>query len=113
MPDERTPREQSREQLREFRRIVASAVGELRSNQIRDAYAALSIEELMDQHIARLQDSDDPINPSRKQRVERVYTQLVDNIDAMKEVDPSRFRRPDPDNDANTEPGGVAPEDFE
>ena len=103
MTDERTPREQSREQIREFRRIVASAVGELRSNQIRDAYASLSIEELMDQHIARLQDTDDPINPSRKQRVERVYQDLVNNIDAIKEVDPSRFRPRDPDNDANTE----------
>lgn len=103
MPDERTPREQSREQIREFRRIVASAVGELRSNQIRDAYASLSIEELMDQHIARLQDTADPINPSRKQRVERVYQELADNIDAIKEIDPARFRLRDPNNDANTE----------
>ena len=106
MTDERTPREQTREQLREFRRIVAAAVGELRSNQIRDAYAALSIEELMDQHIARLQDTTDPIHPSRKQRVDRVYQELVNNIEAMKEVDPARFRPRDPDNDVNTEPSG-------
>lgn len=112
MPDERTVREQTREQLREFRRIVASAVGELRSNQIRDAYAALSIEELMDQHVARLQDTTDPINPSRKQRVERVYQQLVDNIEGMKAVDPARFRPRDPDNDVNTS-RDVAEEDFE
>jgi len=106
VPDERTPRDQSQEQVREFRRIVAAAVGELRSNQIRDAYAALSIEELMDQHVARLQDTTDPIHPSRKQRVNRIYQEFVNNIEAIKAVDPSRFRPRDPNNDANTEPSG-------
>lgn len=106
MTDERTPSNQSQEQIREFRRIVASAVGELRATQIRDAYAALSIEELMDQHIARLEDTTDPIHPSRKQRVNRLYQEFVDNLEGIKAVDPSRFRPRDPDNDANTEPDG-------
>lgn len=108
MPDERTPSQQARERIREFRRIVASAVGELRSNQIRDAYAALSLEELMDQHIARLQDSDDPIHPSRKQRINKVHQDLTNNIEAIKATDPSQFRRRDPNSDANTDPN---PED--
>lgn len=104
MTDERTPAAQSREQIREFRRIVASAVGELRSSQVRDAYAAVSIEELMDQHIARLEDSDDPIHPSRKQRIDKVHDDLTNNIEALKATDPSEFRRRDPDTDANTDP---------
>lgn len=106
MADERTPREQNREQIREFRRIVSSAVGEVRSNQIRNSYAALSLEELMDQHIARLVDTDDPIRLSRKQRVDRVYNELSRNIEAMKQTDPAAFRQRDPQTDANTDPGG-------
>ena len=104
MTDERTPQEQSREQIREFRRIVSLAVGELRSNQVRDAYSALSIEELMDQNVARPQDTTDPINPSRKQRVQKVYEQFSNSLAGMKAVDPSRFRRRDPGNDVNTDP---------
>jgi hypothetical protein len=81
-------------------------VGELRSNQVRDSYAALSIEELMDQHIARLQDTDDPIHPSRKQRIDKVYNDLANNIEALKATDPAQFRRRDPETDANTDPDG-------
>lgn len=58
----------------------------------------------MDQHIARLEDTDDPINPSRKQRLNRVYTELSNNIEAIRATDPSVFRRRDPDTDANTDP---------
>ncbi len=103
---ETTPRAGSREQLREFRRIVANAVGELRSKEIRDAYAALSIEELMDQHVARLEETSDPINPSRLQRLKKVRDDLVNNIEAMKATPPENFRRHDASNDVNTAPEG-------
>jgi hypothetical protein len=104
VPDERTPREQARERIREFRRIVADAVGELRATHIRDSYAALSIEELMDQHVARLVDTNDATHLSRRQRVERVHTQLSENIEAIRETDPAQFRNRDPESDANTDP---------
>jgi hypothetical protein len=100
--DERTASDQSREQLREFRRVTAAAVGEIRSQQIRQTYAALSIEELMDQHITRLEGTDDPIHPSRKTRLQKVYDDFTNNIQAMKDTPPDRFRRHDPDGDVNT-----------
>lgn len=81
---------------------MANAVGELRSQEVRDSFAALSIEELMDQHIAQLDDSDDPTNPSRLQRLRQVRDDLANSIEAMKETSPSAFRRADPDNDVNT-----------
>lgn len=101
---ESTPRSASRTQLREFRRVVANAVGELRSKEVRDTYAALSIEELMDQHIARLETTTDPINPSRLQRLRRVRADLVANIEAMKATPPDLFRRHDNASDVNTAP---------
>lgn len=104
MTEEATPRSSAREQQREFRRIVANAVGELRSNEIRDSYAALSLEELIDQQIDRLEGTEDGLNPSRLQRIQRVRQELADNIEAMKATPPSDFRRHDPDGDVNTAP---------
>jgi hypothetical protein len=105
---ERSPDRQSREQFREFRRIIAAAVGELRSEEVRSSFAALSLEELADQHIDRLKASQDPLRPSRLQRLRKVQSDLTNSIEAMKETSPASFRRRDPDNDANTpvEPEG-------
>jgi hypothetical protein len=102
--EESTPRSRAREQQREFRRIIANAVGELRSNEIRDSYAALSLEELIDQQIDRLEGTNDTLNPSRLQRIQRIRQELADNIEAMKATPPSSFRRHDPDGDVNTAP---------
>lgn len=104
MAQERTQEQANREQLREFRRIVAAAVGEVRSNEIRNSFAALGLEELADQHIVRLQDSSDPTYPSRLQRLRKVRDDLANNIEAIKETPPSAFRRPDASQDVNTEP---------
>jgi hypothetical protein len=106
-PDERTPRDQARAQIQEFRRITAAAVGELRSQQVRDTYASLSLEELIDLHIAQLTDSDDPNRPSRKQRIEKVYNDFSNNIEALKQAPPDQFRRHDSATDANTDPSGA------
>jgi len=103
VPEENTPSSQAREQLREFRRIVANAVAELRSREVKDTYTSLSLEELVDQHIGRLE-GNDGLNPSRLQRVRRVQQELADSIEAMKATPPSYFRRHDPDSDVNTAP---------
>lgn len=104
MADEETPRSRAREQQREFRRIVANAVGELRSQEVKDSYASLSLEELIDQQIDRLEGTEDGSNPSRLARIRRVKQELTDNIEAMKATPPSDFRRHDPDGDVNTAP---------
>lgn len=101
-----TPRTSAREQLRDFRRVVADAVGELRSAEVRDTYAALSLEELVDQNIERLEGSGDPTSPSRLERVRKLRDELAAKIDAMKETPPEFFRRADVDGDVNTPPEG-------
>jgi hypothetical protein len=109
--EERTESDVSREQIRTFRRIVAAAVAEIRSQQIRDSYASLSLEELIDQHIELLEGTNDPLRKSRKQRVQKVYDDLANNIEAIKATPPSRFRRADRDADANTPPNPDATPD--
>jgi len=104
MAGERTPNQASREQLREFRRIVAAAVGEIRSQEVRNTFASLSLEELADQHIERLNDSSDPMHPSRLDRLRTIRDDMANSIQQMKDTPPEAFRRHDSDNDANTSP---------
>jgi uncharacterized protein YdcH (DUF465 family) len=100
-----TPRTSAREQLREFRRVVSDAVGELRSAEIRDSYVSLSLEELVDQNIERLEGGTDPTSPSRLERVRKIREELSSKIDAMKDTPPEFFRRADAEGDVNTPPG--------
>lgn len=105
MADETTPTSQGRDQLRQFREVVAGAVGALRAQQQRDTFSSITIEELMDQHVELLTGTADPVRPSRLQRVQRIKAELDDNIEAMKATDPDLFRAHDPDTDVNTAPG--------
>ncbi len=98
MPSER----ETADQLLDFRRIVANTVGELRSTEIRDTYAALGLEELMDQHIGRLTGSDDPLRPSRLLRLTRIRDEFRNNLEALKATSPESFRRKNPSTDVNT-----------
>jgi hypothetical protein len=102
---DRTPTDASRELLREFRRVTAFAVGELRSQEVRNTYSSISLEELTDQQIERLLESEDPLNPSRLQRLRQVRDSFANAIDAIKATPPEAFQRHDPENDANTAPG--------
>lgn len=85
---------------------MANAVGEVRSQAVRNTYAALSLEELIDRHIELLEGTSDPLRRSRKSRVNKVYDDFRNNIEAMRATPPERFRRHDPDSDANTDPAG-------
>jgi len=99
----RTPSEQdTADQTNDFRRVIADVMGELRSAEIRDSYAALGLEELMDQHIDRLTDSTDPMRPSRLARLTKLYDAFINSVESIKATPPELFRRHDPDRDANT-----------
>lgn len=106
MPQERTAEEVSRDQIREYRRIVGAAVAEVRSQEVRDSYASISLEELTDVHIARLEGPSDQLRPCRSEQIKTVRDELVNAIEAIKAIPPSAFRRRDPDSDVNTDPDG-------
>lgn len=77
----------------------------LRSNESRNSYASVSLEELIDKQIDKL-DGADGINPSRLARIRKVRQELTDSIEGMKATPPENFRRHDPNEDANTAPEG-------
>lgn len=103
MSSETTPNETSRNRAREFRRVVANVVGELRSQESRNSFAAVTLLELAARHADRL-DTGDPMRPSRKHRLKTVYDQYKASIAAIKETPVEMFRSHDPATDANTEP---------
>lgn len=98
-----TPSAAARNQLRAFRGIVSDVVGELRSQQIRDTYSAITITELMQAHLVELVDGA-PGKQSRKQRLDALVSAFKANLDAMKATPPDNFRTHDPQGDVNTAP---------
>lgn len=101
MPDQ-NPRTSARDQLREYRRIVASAVAELRSAEQRNSLMAFTLETAVDQQIELLTGTADPNRRSRLQRVDKVKDDLLSNLQAIRNTPPEWFRRADTDGDANT-----------
>lgn len=101
MADSSSASDSDRQKLREFRRVVGNAVVELKSEEIRDTYAAITLSEVVDQQLERL--TGNGRLPSQKQRLTKVYEELKASIDAIKATPPSAFRQHDPKNDVNTE----------
>ncbi len=94
---------EARAKIREFYRIAGNVVGELRSQEIRDTYAAITIEEVLGQQLEFLVDGS-PTRVSRKKRLTDMYEEFKKNLDAIKATPPSAFRQADPKNDAVTPP---------
>jgi len=103
---EQTPQELSREQIRTFRRVLASALAELRSQEVRTSFAAVSLEELVDRQIAELEQDTDPLYPSRLSAVRKLRRELAETVEAVKAQPPEAFRTRDSRSDANTPPEG-------
>ena len=99
MPDEK---DQQRTQLNEFRRLVANVVTELRSQEIRDTYAAITLNEVIDQQLLYLTGTGKKLG--RKQKLTKARDEFLAVLDAIKAVPPSTFKFPDEDEDVNTPP---------
>lgn len=102
MADDNKSEQAAREQLREFRRVVANVVAELRSQEVRDTYAALTFTEILDQHLLQL--VGDGRVPCRRQRLKTMYEEFNASIEKIKATPPSAFRQHDPKSDVNTKP---------
>lgn len=97
-----SPEETSRNQLREFRVVVSDVVGELRSQEVRNTYASLTLMELADQHLKFLSSTEG--RPGRLERITALRDAYLSKIEGMKSTPPENFRTPDPVNDVNTAP---------
>jgi len=105
MSSEVTPSETSRNRAREFRRVVANVVGELRSQEIRNSFAAVTLLELAARHADRL-DTGDPTRPSRKARLKTIYDEYKAAIEAIKQTPVNCAHGRDPAHQASRCPAG-------
>lgn len=96
-----TPSEASRAQLREYARVISNVVAELRSQEVRDTFAAVTLNEVLDQHLQQLTGISSRI-PSRRQRLKKMYDEYKATIASIKATSPDAFRTPDPTQDVNT-----------
>ncbi len=102
---ERTAAEASRETLQQYREIVANTVGFVRSREVTRSYAAISLEELIDARIDRIEEPMEGTRPGSLARLEKIKNDFEGALEGIRATPPDSFRRPDPDTDANTPDG--------
>jgi hypothetical protein len=98
--DDKSESERARNQAREFREIVGNVVAELRSQEVRNTYAAITLTEVLNQQLSMLGGTNRI--PSRKQRLKKAYDAFNSSLEAIKNTPPEAFRTPDPKEDVNT-----------
>jgi hypothetical protein len=99
---EQTPDQLARNQLREYRQVVADVIGELRAQEVRDTYAAITLVELAAQHVKNL--SNPAGKPGRLERITKIRDAYLSKIEGLKNTPAQAFRTPDPSSDVNTAP---------
>lgn len=99
---ERTATEASRETLQQYRDVVANTVGFVRSREITRSYTAISLEELVDARIERIEAAQTDARPGDLARLDKIKNDFEAVIESLKETPPDAFRTPDPDTDVNT-----------
>lgn len=102
---ERTATEATRETLQRYREVVANTVGFVRSNEVSRSYTSISLEELIDARIDRIEEPMEGTRPGALARLEKLKNDFEDVIEGIKATPPDAFRSPDPDTDANTPDG--------
>lgn len=99
---EHTATETARETLQNYREVVSNVVGFVRSAEITRSFTSVSIEELVDNRIGRIEDPQTDDRPGALARLEQIKNDFDNVIDAIKNTPPDAFRAPDPANDVNT-----------
>lgn len=102
---EHTATETSRETLQNYREIISEVVGFVRSGEITRSFTSLSIEELVDNRIERIEAPQTGDRPGALARLEKIKNDFENALQAMKDTPPDAFRSPDPSNDVNTPDG--------
>lgn len=100
--DDRTETEASRETLQQYREVTAAVVGFVRSQEITRAFTSISLEELIDRRITRIEAPQDGDRPGALARLLKIKTDFENAIEGIRATPPDAFRAPDPSTDANT-----------
>lgn len=104
---ERTASEANRETLQRYREVVADTVGFVRSREMTRSYTSVTLEELIDRRIERIEAPQTDSRPGDLARLDRIKNDFEAVIEGIKQTPPDAFRTPDPDTDANTPDGST------
>lgn len=99
---ERTAAEAAQEQIQSYRDAVGGVVGFVRSQEITRAYSSLSLEELIDRRIERIEAPQSGGKPGALARLNALKTEFENAIEGIRNTSPDAFRAPNPSADANT-----------
>ena len=102
---ERSASETSRETIQQYRETVAAVVGFVRSQEITRTYSSISLEELVDRRIDRIEAPSDGDKPGALARLNSIKKEFTTALEAIKALPPDAFRAPSPSTDANTADG--------
>jgi len=94
---------------REYRRVVSAAVGALRSAEVNNSFAAITLEEVVDQAIELIEG--DPgagtTKPNKLLRADTIKRDLDNAIEGIRATDPDLFRVRNANEDVNTDLDGT------
>lgn len=99
---ERTETEASRETVQQYREVTAAVVGFVRSQEVTRAFTSISLEELVDRRIARIEAPSSGDRPGALARLNNLKNDFENAIEGIRNTPPDAFRPPDPASDANT-----------
>lgn len=99
-----TPKEEASRQLNTYRIAVSAAVNFLRSREITNTFASLSLEELIDQQIQLIEGPipGQSLKLGKVKALDAMYKAFNDSIEGLKATPAESFRYPNESSDANT-----------
>lgn len=97
-----TTTESSAATLQQYREVVASVVGFLRSQEITKSFSSISLEELIDRRIDRIEAPVSGEKPGALARLTKIKTDFDAALEGIKATPTAAYRAPDPATDANT-----------
>ncbi len=94
----------SEEMNLEIRRSLASAYGFVQGQQSVQSFAALTLEELYDQQIERIEGADSENRPNELHRVDKLEQDLLRAVEKIKSLPANAFIEHNESTDVNTDP---------
>lgn len=95
--------------MQQYREVTAAVVGFVRSREVTRAFTSISLEELIDRRIERIEHPQKGDRPGMLAQLLTIKTNFENAIEGMKATPPDAFRAPDPASDANTSDTGSTP----
>jgi len=88
------------------RMALNDAYAQLESEKTTQTFNAFTFEEALDNQIEAIEGESTKIRPNELDRVDRIYFNLQNAVEVVKQVPPEQFLTPNEQNDVNTDEDG-------